>query len=429
MGSEDFSARRIDPMNAANNPNEFQELKLNPDWMIIDSDPFMRNAIVGLFLAFMIGLLISAFLPDFYRRAYSVDVNLARNVPVAEPLILQQVSRDTAKQINDATPMTTKLIEPAKPFLFFGKPDDLARATDCLAATIYYEAGAEPPAGQLAVAQVVLNRVRHPGYPNTVCGVVFQGHERRTGCQFSYTCDGSMVRRRPSPGAWANAQRLSRAMLNGLVYPPVGLATHYHTDWVLPKWSAKLDKVRVERTHLFFRYFGFWGTPKAFSARYSGIETQFGKLGLLSPQHRNSETDNMQNIIETAAKESADADADLPSEEIKDAGTKEKETDATMGGFLTAAPENSAMLRLQIDPMLDGDTLPSLAIRACGDRAICKVEAWTEDGLIRDSTALIRQGQGQTGLAFTFTRKFAGKAGKAKWNCALFPRANMADCL
>jgi len=79
-------------------------------------------------------------------------------------------------------------------------PVDRLRSIDCLADAIYYEAGNEPVEGQRAVAQVVLNRVRHPAYPNSVCGVVYQGAARRTGCQFSFVCDGSLARARTPAG-------------------------------------------------------------------------------------------------------------------------------------------------------------------------------------------------------------------------------------
>src|SRR5690606_31870118 len=97
----------------------------------------------------------------------------------------------------------------ASPFRFGGAADDRARAVKCLAQAIYYEAASEPDAGQRAVAQVVLNRVAHPTYPNSVCGVVFQGSERRTGCQFSFTCDGSL-KRKPSRTFWERAERVAR---------------------------------------------------------------------------------------------------------------------------------------------------------------------------------------------------------------------------
>ncbi|MFX4781967.1 cell wall hydrolase, partial [Acinetobacter baumannii] len=89
--------------------------------------------------------------------------------------------------------------------------------------------------GQQAVAQVILNRVRHPAFPATVCGVVYQGSEH-AGCQFSFACDGSMARR-PEPGLWRRAMAVAASALAGQVYAPVGLATHYHTYAVTPAWN------------------------------------------------------------------------------------------------------------------------------------------------------------------------------------------------
>ncbi|MFT2129823.1 cell wall hydrolase, partial [Staphylococcus epidermidis] len=85
--------------------------------------------------------------------------------------------------------------------------------------------------GQASVAQVILNRMRHPAYPKTVCGVVFQGSERTTGCQFSFTCDGAMGRP-PSAEGWARARAVAASALNGFVAADVGMATHYHANYV-----------------------------------------------------------------------------------------------------------------------------------------------------------------------------------------------------
>lgn len=93
--------------------------------------------------------------------------------------------------------------------------------------------------GQAAVAQVVLNRVRHPAFPGTVCGVVYQGSQRKTGCQFTFTCDGSLTRRTMSQSAWQRARAIAANTLSGNVNSTVGLATHYHTNWVYPYWSPE----------------------------------------------------------------------------------------------------------------------------------------------------------------------------------------------
>lgn len=148
---------------------------------------------------------------------------------------------------------------------------DYSRALQCLTDAIYYEAAMEPDAGQDAVAQVILNRVRHPSYPNNVCGVVYQGSERWTGCQFSYSCDGSMARGRV-PMYWNRARAVAARALNGFVYAPAGLATHYHTTEVHPYWAPSLHFIGTIGAHRFYRFRGQAGTPGAFLRAYAGGE-------------------------------------------------------------------------------------------------------------------------------------------------------------
>ena len=163
---------------------------------------------------------------------------------------------------------------PAAASLAFRNMDALAgmRALDCLAQAIYYEARSEPEDGQRAVAQVVLNRVRHPAWPNSVCGVVYEGPARPGGgCQFTFTCDGSL-RYRAYGEDWARARRLAAEALAGRVHAPVGLSTFYHANYVLPGWAPRLLKTAVIGNHLFYRLPGGGGMPAAFTDRYAGAE-------------------------------------------------------------------------------------------------------------------------------------------------------------
>jgi spore germination cell wall hydrolase CwlJ-like protein len=167
---------------------------------------------------------------------------------------------------------TDGTIHPAAPFsLRNASPTDRARALQCLTAAIYYEAANEPTAGQRAVAQVILNRVRHPAFPATVCGVIYQGSERTTGCQFSYACDGSMARL-PTRASWLRAMRVAGEMLSGSVEARIGTATHYHTYAVTPSWNRQLVMTAAIGAHFFHRWQGFWGTPGAFRQSYAGGE-------------------------------------------------------------------------------------------------------------------------------------------------------------
>ncbi len=128
-----------------------------------------------------------------------------------------------------------------------------ARETNCLAEAIYYEARSETNAGQKAVAEVVLNRVGHKAFPNSVCGVVYQGAERTTGCQFSFTCDGSNAKL-PYGKHWNKAQNIAAHMMMGVSAPLTNRATHYHTTDVNPKWAPSLRKLRKYDTHVFYRF-------------------------------------------------------------------------------------------------------------------------------------------------------------------------------
>ena len=159
----------------------------------------------------------------------------------------------------------------ARPLYVDNSGVDRTRAQQCLAAAIYYEAASEPDAGQRAVAQVVLNRVAHPAYPKTVCGVVYQGSERSTGCQFSFACDGSLARR-PMQLFWDRAMSVARQALAGYVYTPVGLATHYHTVQVHPYWADSLNYLGTIGAHRFYSFRGGAGSPATFRYAYLGGE-------------------------------------------------------------------------------------------------------------------------------------------------------------
>ena len=150
----------------------------------------------------------------------------------------------------------------AQPFRMIGALDS-ARDLDCLAQAVYYEARGEGLSGMRAVAQVVLNRARHPAFPKSVCGVVYQGAARRTGCQFSFVCDGSM-RRGKEPGAWRRAREVASRAMGGFVMAEVGNATHFHTTGVSPGWRNHLLRVAQVGTHVFYRFGGRNGSSDAF---------------------------------------------------------------------------------------------------------------------------------------------------------------------
>jgi hypothetical protein len=186
-----------------------------------------------------------------------------------EHLVQARAIGEDAKLINASMPFSALPVTAARPFdLSNSDPLDRRRALLCLTQAVYYEAGFEPLEGRRAVAQVVINRMRHPAYPKSVCGVVYQG-ARAPVCQFSFVCDGSLYRR-PALGAWKAAEAVAAAALDGFVERSVGAATHYHADYVAPYWAPRLAKITQIGAHIFYRWPGAWGSTAAFTGRYIG---------------------------------------------------------------------------------------------------------------------------------------------------------------
>jgi spore germination cell wall hydrolase CwlJ-like protein len=195
-------------------------------------------------------------------RADAAVIRLGDPEPVAAAAL-------PAAPVTEAQPAAT--LTSAGSYVFQGRtPLDGLRSFDCLAQAIYYEAASESEDGQRAVAQVVLNRVRHPAWPNTVCGVVYQGPMRAGGgCQFTFTCDGSLMRAAGGP-VWLRARQLATEALAGRSFAPVGLSTHYHTTAVFPSWAPRLARTALIGAHQFYALPG--QDNDAFSIRYAGGE-------------------------------------------------------------------------------------------------------------------------------------------------------------
>jgi len=128
-----------------------------------------------------------------------------------------------------------------------------AKSEKCLAEAVYFEARGEAVRGQIAVAQVVLNRAFSGFYPNTVCGVVYQNKHRHFACQFSFACDNNpeVIR---EPDMWDRAQKIAKASLDGQLWlPEVGKSTHYHAYWVRPSWVNEMKRLYKFGVHTFYR--------------------------------------------------------------------------------------------------------------------------------------------------------------------------------
>ena len=131
--------------------------------------------------------------------------------------------------------------------------DNAAREARCLAEAVYFEARSEPEEGQAAVAQVILNRAKSGLYPGSICGVVYQNRHRHLACQFTFACEGKALRI-TDQGSWAGATRIAQAVLEGRTYlAQVGASTHYHADYVKPRWARRLTRMDMIGRHIFYR--------------------------------------------------------------------------------------------------------------------------------------------------------------------------------
>ena len=153
-------------------------------------------------------------------------------------------------------------------------PKSRAKAEKCLAEAVYFEARGEAVRGQIAVAQVVMNRAFSGYYPTTVCGVVFQSKYRHPVCQFTFACEVNTEIIR-EPDMWERARKIARAMLDGLIWlPEVGKSTHYHAYYVRPSWVAEMKRMYKFGVHTFYRPKAWgdgseapsWGTPQQTAA-------------------------------------------------------------------------------------------------------------------------------------------------------------------
>lgn len=346
----------------------------------------------------------------------AVQAQIAR-LPGREPVdpalaIPSIMSPDAARSLNAATPFADHHPAAARPFRFAAAQLDRGRAETCLAAAMLYEAGLDAD-GQKAVAQVVLNRVRHPAFPKTVCGVVFEGSERATGCQFTFTCDGSLTRHYATD-AWDRARTLARAMMDGKVDPRVGLATHYHTDWVYPYWSPSLDKIAAVGTHLFFRWRGYWGTPPAFTGRAAGQEPLIARL--------HPATEDITAAPDLAGSEAGQnagrADAPMP------AGLS---PGVLRGNMLKLVHPDGGAFGLLLRPGATATDLSAAARDLCGADRTCRVMAWQSVGDIPNGFPIPPAATQK--LAFLYLRDRQWDIERVALDCRLFGQGPEAKCL
>jgi len=294
-------------------------------------------------------------------------------------------------------------LERAGPFRFPGAAADFENAVDCLAAAAYYEAG-DDPSGQAAVAQVVINRLRHPAYPSSLCAVVFEGSRRRTGCQFTFTCDGSLARK-PTPAAWERARTIAIAALSGRVDARVGTATHYHADYVLPHWAASLRKLTQIGAHIFYRWPGKWGSNAVLRDPNVGRESKIAALGDAYGQDVDISVEA--DIQPLALGEAPELTAlSYPPQPVT-------MPDSTI---LTIADHSLPPGRWAINAMDD-----------CGNRDACLVLAYGDaDALQRNRAS---DPASREAPVFLFVRDSSSGVNLALWDCTRVQRPSSTQCL
>ena len=318
--------------------------------------PLRRNLAIAacLLIALLFGVLAARTAPPRPAARAETLANLPA-LPSDAPVLAETpvVAPADARARNAAVPFFVGKLTPAVPFRFAGSDEDRTRAADCLVLAALAEAGASD-AGQRAVIQVVLNRVRHPAFARTVCGVVFEGAARATGCQFSFTCDGALARRYPQPQRDSARQRAEQA-LGGAVFGPVGNATHYHTDWVYPWWSPALVKLAQVETHLFYRWPGYWGTPAAMRIAYRGGEPTISGLSGPAPEL---------------------AEALVPAAPLP------RDTPKVTGGAVAMRDPTGRGNFVLLGSGTDAAGALALAHQLCPGTGTCRVLAWSERGAI-----------------------------------------------
>jgi len=305
--------------------------------------------------------------------------------------------------LNDRIPLQEDALISALPYRSQLSGDDRLRAVECLAAAAWYEAG-NGANDQRAVMQVVLNRVRHPSFPNSVCEVVFQGSERPTGCQFTFTCDGSLAARRPGSSEWGLAQSRAAEMLEGEVYKGVGTATHYHADYVTPYWAPSLVKIAIVNHHLFYRWGGYWGERAAFGSKPQSREPLIAALGQDDPSTK-------------AGDESEFAAADGAIPLVGEFGTPQSQARAAPQGNIRAISVDGSQApgRLAID-----------ALKACGGERVCLLAGWRSGA---PAGRVTPDGLAANPPDFLFVQIRGERIQRAWWNCSSFNRPDASQCL
>lgn len=321
----------------------------------------------------------------------------------ARPEVAVAVSRSRADEPL-AEKLPTEIGRGAK-LKYPGTSTQRSRAAKCLAAAAWYEAG-DDPVWQRAVIQTVVNRVKHPAFPDSVCGVVFEGSHLASGCQFTFTCDGSLSDRQPSQSAWNKAIGLAEEALGGFVDRSIGAATHYHAEYVSPWWSTKLEHLTNVGPHLFYRW--------------PGDQSNLNRRVQLQPERE------YEDLVEASYHGSSSGAVTKG-----DAGPT-PHVEARLDAALTEAPNTRPMHAGMTEFMtVEGNHAAGrwavLAMDACGKKNECRIVGYgdTETRMMNED----RPYESRDRPLFLFIRDRASGMNLALWDCDRLPRADQEQCL
>ncbi len=255
------------------------------------------------------------------------------------------------------------------------RAEDMVAETKCLAEAVYYEARSERKSGQLAVAEVIMNRVKDHRYPNTVCGVVYQGATRTTGCQFTFTCDGA-TDRAPRGVRWEAARTVASHVMMGLNEEQTRGATHYHATYVNPVWNSGLVRTRQIGTHIFYRFPRGSEWAAASAKQSQRLAQRRAGLSAITPAVAGREREA--SVVKTSGElavmtPQTDGDSPEAQESVEAAGSVEVGTSTGTTASLEdprLTPASSAPARLADGSDIEVEDLPVAAVEVASEEPV-----------------------------------------------------------
>ena len=307
--------------------------------------------------------------------------------------------------------LETAITAKALPFVYRGSTRNMGRAVECLAMAAWYEAG-NVADDQRAVMQVVLNRVAHSAFPNSVCGVVFEGSHLATGCQFTFTCDGSLQRRKALPAEMLRARTRALDALEGATFNAVAQATHYHADYVRPWWSSALLRQTKVGRHIFYR---MPGGRSALAANLDALDFEPDLGSLLEGAHK-------------LTPEDLDQGLELSADELAPRIIAEPLDLSSPRQFPVEKPAAlSRAILLQLDMASPNGRWAVSALDRCAGMKDCQVLGYSDASVLASNRA--RLGARRDRPLFLFLRDSASGMEVALWDCQRVQRTSESQCL